>query len=202
MEILAQVHSQSGELNMLLRNGTKIQRLVAFISTDLQSQNCSLDPVVGVEAKTMPCHDQKRRSLLVTALAAGACMATRSVAAEDQPGSDERPQKGDTLVLSNGEHEGEIIKPGDLKLGGPPLRAWPKDSKTLVIRNGSRLNEILVPKLDASDLDDATRARAAKGIVAYSAICAHAACPVSECLGRRPGAWQRFRWRLPTVCLW
>lgn len=169
--------SQSGELNMLLRNGTKIQRLVAFISTVLKIAHSI---PWSVWKRRVPCHDQKRRSLLVTALAAGACMATRSVAAEDQPGSDERPQKGDTLVLSNGEHEGEIIKPGDLKLGGPPLRAWPKDSKTLVIRNGSRLNEILVPKLDASDLDDATRARAAKGIVAYSAICAHAACPVSE----------------------
>ncbi|WP_354116136.1 Rieske (2Fe-2S) protein [Bradyrhizobium sp. LA7.1] len=133
-----------------------------------------------MEAKTMHCPDQKRRSLLVTALAAGACMATRSVAAEDQPGRDERPQKGNTLVLSEGEHEGEIIKPDDLKLGGPPLRAWPKDPKTSVIRNGSRLNEILVLKLDASELDDATRARAADGIVAYSAICAHAACPVSE----------------------
>ncbi len=124
----------------------------------------------------MHCPDQKRRSLLVTALAAGACVATRSVAAEDQPGSDERPQKGDTLVLSEGEHEGEIIKPGDLKLAGPPLRAWPKGPKTSVIRNGSRLNE----KLEPSELDDATRARAADGIIAYLAICAHAACPVSE----------------------
>ena len=135
---------------------------------------------VGGEFETMPCPDRKRRSLLLAALASGACLAAKSVVAEDQPGNDERPQKGDVLVASEGQHEGEVIKPGDLKLGGPPLRAWPKDPKSSVVRNGSRLNEILVIKLETDELDDATRARAADGIIAYSAICSHAACPVSE----------------------
>jgi rieske iron-sulfur protein len=125
--------------------------------------------------------DRTRRSLLLTALATGACLATaRPAAAEDDQPADMRPQKGDILVISDGEHEGEIVKPGDLKLGEPPLRAWPKDPKTSVVRDGSRLNEILIVKLDASELDDATRSRSADGIVAYSAVCTHAACPVTE----------------------
>ena len=104
----------------------------------------------------------------------------RSAAAdEDQPGSDERPQKTDVLVFSEGEHAGEVIKPQDLKLGGPPAHAWPKDSKTSVVRKGSRLNELLVIRLDPAELDDETRSRAADGIVAYSAICSHAGCPVT-----------------------
>jgi Rieske Fe-S protein len=117
----------------------------------------------------------------LTTLAAGACIAASKAAAagEDQPGSDERPQKADVLVLSEGEHAGKIIEPQDLELGGPPLRAWPKDPKTSVIRNGSRLNEILVVRLDPAELDDETRARSADGIVAYSAICSHAGCPVT-----------------------
>jgi rieske iron-sulfur protein len=133
-----------------------------------------------MELQTMQCPNQQRRSILLTALATGACLATKSAAAEDQPGSNERPQTGDLLVVSEGAHEGDVITPGDLKLGGPPQRAWPKDPKTSVIRNGSRLNEILVIKLEASELDDATRARAADGIIAYSAICTHAGCLVSE----------------------
>ena len=174
--------------------------------------------------------DQKRREFLLTALAAGACLATGSVVAEDQAGSDERPQKGDLLVVSEGEHEGEVIKPGDLHLGGPPLRAWPKDPNTSVVRNGSRLNEVLIIKLEASELDDSTRARAADGIIAYSAICTHAACAVSEWVKAqegdknvlkcpchnseydprqsaqsysdwRPDTWPRCRSRLPTVRL-
>ena len=125
--------------------------------------------------------DQTRRTLILTALATAARIAAPNPAAadEDQPGSEERPQKADLLVLSEGEHAGEIIKPQDLKLGGPPVRAWPKDPKTSVIRNGSRLNEVLVVRLDPAELDDETRARSADGIVAYSIICAHAGCPVT-----------------------
>jgi Rieske Fe-S protein len=48
-----------------------------------------------------------------------------------------------------------------------------------VVRKGSRLNELLVVRLDPAELDDETRSRAADGIVAYSAICSHAGCPVT-----------------------
>jgi Rieske Fe-S protein len=141
----------------------------------------SVERVVAERETATSCPDQVRRALLLTALAAGAGLATVSVAAadDDPPGSDERPQKGDLLVISEGDHAGEIVKPGDLKLGGPPLHAWPKDAKTSVIRKGSRLNEILVIRLDPAELDDDTRGHAADGIVAYSAICAHAGCPVT-----------------------
>jgi Rieske Fe-S protein len=118
----------------------------------------------------------------LSALATGASLATVSkapAADDDQPGKDARPQKADLLVVSEGEHVGEVIKPENLKIGGPPVRAWPKDPKTSVVRDGSRLNEVLVIKLDPAELDDETRARSAEGIVAYSVICAHAGCPVT-----------------------
>jgi len=146
-----------------------------------RSATPSLESIsADLETATPSCPDPTRRALILTALAAGTCMAaSKAAAGEDQPGSDERPQKADVLVLSEGEHAGKIIEPQDLELGGPPLRAWPKDPKTSVIRNGSRLNEILVVRLDPAELDDETRSRAADGIVAYSAICSHAGCPVT-----------------------
>ena len=142
------------------------------------------DPNIAalVEHETaVPCLDATRRALLVTALATCACLAAAEpvAAEEDQPGSDERPQKADLLVFSEGEHAGEIIKASDLKLGGPPVHAWPKDPKTSVIRKGSRLNEVVIVKLDPNELDDDTRTRSADGIVAYSVICSHAGCPVT-----------------------
>jgi rieske iron-sulfur protein len=117
----------------------------------------------------MPCPKQRRRSLLLTALATGACPAAVSstAAEEDQPGSDERPQS-------------DVIRRSDLTLSGPPVHAWPKDPKTSVIRKGSRLNEILVIKLDPGELDEETRSRSADGMVAYSVICTHTGCPVSK----------------------
>jgi rieske iron-sulfur protein len=125
--------------------------------------------------------DQTRRTIILTALATAVhAAAPRSAAAEeDAPGSDLRPQKADVLVFAEGDHAGEAIKPEDLKPGGPFVRAWPKDPKTSVIRKGSRLNEVVVVKLDPAELDDSTRPRSADGIVAYSVICSHAGCPIT-----------------------
>ena len=105
--------------------------------------------------------DPTRRTVILTALAtaAGAAACTPAAADDDQPGSEERPQKADVLVFAEGEHAGEVIKPEDVKLNGPPLRAWPKDPKTSVVRKGSRLNEVLIIRLDPAELDDETRAR-------------------------------------------
>ena len=53
--------------------------------------------------------DRTRRSLILTVLATGVCIAASRSAAtaadEDQPGSDERPQKADLLVASEGDDE-------------------------------------------------------------------------------------------------
>lgn len=124
--------------------------------------------------------EQTRRTLLLGALATTACLGCSTQArAEDPPGSDERPQKGDLLVFSEGDQEGKLITAADLKAGGPPVHAWPKDPNTSVVRSASRLSEILIIKLDPADLDEKTRARAVDGIIAYSAICSHAGCPVT-----------------------
>lgn len=122
-----------------------------------------------------------RRKLLVAAVAAGVgVVVSQSVRAQDDaPGADERPQKADLLVFAQGDRAGEVIKPDDLPLGGPPAHAWPMDPNTRVVRSGSRLNELLVVRLDPAEIDDETRSRAADGIVAYSAICSHAGCPVT-----------------------
>jgi Rieske Fe-S protein len=125
--------------------------------------------------------EQTRRTLLLGALATTACLgcSAQVLAGEDPPGSDERPQKGDLLVFSEGDLEGKLITAADVPVGGPPVHAWPRDSKTSVVRSASRLNEILIIRLDPAELDEQTRARAVDGILAYSAICSHAGCPVT-----------------------
>lgn len=143
-------------------------------STDSSSESTSeLEVDVGTE--------QTRRAILLGALASSACLgcSSRAHAGEDPPGSDERPQKGDVLVFSEGDQEGKPVTAADLPAGGPPIHAWPKDPKTSVVRSASRLNEILIIRLDPAELDEQTKARAVDGILAYSAICSHAGCPVT-----------------------
>ena len=47
------------------------------------------------------------------------------------------------------------------------------------MRNGSRLNQVLLIRLAPDQLSKDTSANAAEGVVAYSAACTHEACPVS-----------------------
>ena len=96
-------------------------------------------------------------------------------------------------MVAEGEHEGKLIKPEDLKLGDPPVLAWPKDPSSEVIRDGSRLNELLVVRLAPEQLDEATKPRAADGIVAYSAICTHAGCPVTAWMKATEGDSEVFK---------
>ncbi|MGJ4888980.1 ubiquinol-cytochrome c reductase iron-sulfur subunit [Bradyrhizobium sp. HKCCYLS3077] len=133
-----------------------------------------------------------RRSVVLGTLAACASVA-RAAADDDDPRKEKRPQKGDVLVFSEGTREGQTITPDDLKSGGPPVHAWPKDAANAVVRDGSRLNEILVIRLDPGELDDDTRSRAAEGIVAYSAICSHAGCPVTAWIKASEGADDVFK---------
>lgn len=143
----------------------------------------------GAHSKTESSTCLARRTLLVTAFASciGVVAPRTAHAQDDAPGSDERPKKTDLLVFAEGEHAGEVIKPADLKVGGPPIKAWPMDSDSKVVRKGSRLNELLVVRLDAAEIDDETRPRAADGILAYTAVCSHAGCNVTAWVKQTEG---------------
>ena len=121
-----------------------------------------------------------RRAVLkgAIALGAGLPLLEARAATEDDP-KKARPQDGDRFVFFSGERKGEIIKPEDLPLGGPQIAAYPMDPATDVVRNGSRLNQVLLVRFEVDQLSGDTLANAAEGVVAYSAACTHQACPVS-----------------------
>lgn len=70
----------------------------------------------------------------------------------------------------------------ELAVGAQQTIAWPFDPVEKVLRNGSRLNQVLLLKLDPSNLTAETRSRAANGVVAYTAICTHSGCEVDQWL--------------------
>jgi Rieske Fe-S protein len=74
---------------------------------------------------------------------------------------------------------GAVIGLGDVVAGKPPVTAYPMDPASRVVRDGSRLNQILLIRLPSEDLNDDTRARGAEGIVAYSGVCTHAGCDIT-----------------------
>src|SRR5207253_268415 len=100
--------------------------------------------------------------------------------AQDNPASI-RPKVGDLLV----KLDDPSLKPfgvDDIRAGSPQIMAWPMDPAEKLVRNGSRLNRIMLLRFDEARLVGETRSRSAAGIVAYTAICTHTGCDVSDWL--------------------
>ena len=121
---------------------------------------------------------EQRRSLLKVAAVGGVAMvlpAAQVAQAQGNP-KEARPQEGDRFVLSEGDKKGAAVKLDDLKPGGPPVTVFPQDAKDGTVRDGSRLNQVLMVRLDEAQLKNDTKLRAAQGVVAYSAVCTHTVC--------------------------
>lgn len=119
----------------------------------------------------------------------GACAATL---AADTPPERQPPQTGDLLAFPSYEEEGRLLRAADLAVDAAPLLVYPHDATLGITRERSRLNQILVVRLAPARLDDATRAHAADGVVAYSALCTHTACAID--------GWDAARGHLVCPC--
>ena len=93
-----------------------------------------------------------------------------------------RPQVGDYLVHYDIEEGIKPILVSELVLNEEQTMAFPQDSHSKVVRDGSRFNKVMVMRLDPEELDEKTLANSVNGIVAYSAICTHQGCDVNSYL--------------------
>jgi rieske iron-sulfur protein len=123
-----------------------------------------------------PFDDPTRRGVLAAApIIFGMALVPGAVMAQ---GENERARVGDTFVPIDGSGR-DAIEPRDVPIGGPPTFVWPMEPVTRLVRNGSRLNKVLLLRLDPALLDGATRDHAADGVVAYTVICPHTGCDVT-----------------------
>jgi Rieske Fe-S protein len=123
-----------------------------------------------------------RRTIVTGGLGAGLVLGLSPIAAlaQDDPAS-VRPKAGDLLV----KVDDPALKPlraDDLSLGVTQVMAWAMDPAEKIVRRGSRLNRIMLVRLDESRLVGETKTRAADGVVAYTAICTHTGCDVTDWL--------------------
>jgi rieske iron-sulfur protein len=117
-----------------------------------------------------------RRIVIKAALGAGLGAMLQKVALAQSDPRSARPQEGDRLVFADGDQKGTLIRLDALLVGGPPVTAIPQDASSGTVRDGSRLNQILLVRLDPARLKGDTQERSAQGVVAYSAVCTHAGC--------------------------
>ena len=117
--------------------------------------------------------------MLKRVIGVGACLALApGVAIAQRAEASARPGEGDVLVRV-GDATLTPLTPDDIPLASAPTMAWAMEPGGKVVRSGSPLNRVLLVRLDPDTLGADTRARAAGGVVAYSAFCTHEGCEVS-----------------------
>jgi rieske iron-sulfur protein len=130
-----------------------------------------------------------RRAILQAAIGvglAGTALSTLYVGAGLVPKKEITPEKepiavGDILVYGKGNpKEGQPITAADLIQGEQQLIAYPMDPTTKIIKGGEATNTVVLLKLDPSTLSADTAKSASEGIVAYSGVCKHLGCIVSN----------------------
>lgn len=130
-----------------------------------------------------------RRSLCKVGLASGMLV---PMSVLGQPPNRMRPQIGDQLVFEEGQFQGELVKPEMLEINQKPVAALAREPDTQVVRDGSRLNRVMVTRIDAALLEADFQINAASGVVAYSAVCTHTGCDVIN--------WDTERLRMACPC--
>ncbi len=123
-------------------------------------------------------HSSDRRTILIGAVGAASLPLISPAVAADPKNM--RPQAGDVLVFALGDRKGEVIKLSDIEVGGPQQLAFPMDPQSKTVRDGSRLNQVLLIRMKPDDLTAETQTSAAEGVVGYSSICTHQGCDVSQ----------------------
>lgn len=122
--------------------------------------------------------DQSRRAILrVAAASVAGCVPLLSARAQ----APTRPKPGDLLALDGAEGPPAAITTLDVKPGSP-LLAFPFEKESKQTRNDSRFNKVVLVRVDESSLDAESKARAAGGVMAFSAVCTHQACDVKTWL--------------------
>lgn len=91
-------------------------------------------------------------------------------------------QAGDQFVAYGSEDGGAALGVPDIPLHGDVVLAWPIDTVRHVVRNASRLNLVILMHFDPASLSEQETAHAVDGVVAFTAVCSHQACWVTDWL--------------------
>ncbi len=90
----------------------------------------------------------------------------------------EPPADGDLLVLA--DDQSKQVNAADVKVDEKQILCYPKDAKTGLVKSGTSNNIIMLARFDPSTLGPDTAPHAADGVVAYTGVCTHLCCTVSD----------------------
>lgn len=124
------------------------------------------------------CQSTTSRRTVVTGIGAGLVVGPGVALAQGDPKT-LRPRAGD-LLIRDGDKSLTPLTPKDIPLSDAPVSAWAMEPAEKIVRDGSRLNGLIVQRFDPAELKPQTKDRSAEGVVAYTQICTHNGCDITD----------------------
>ena len=122
----------------------------------------------------------QRRTILGSICVAGLAVPVAGTGQQSDEDSLSPPQKNDVLVHSFGEDSGKVISIGELAEESKQIFAWAMDTVTGTVRNGTRLNQVVLTRVEPGRMTETTASKSINGLVAYSGVCSHTGCDVTD----------------------
>jgi Rieske Fe-S protein len=126
-----------------------------------------------------------RRAILGGGLCLGTVLCLPRFCAAAQGDVPEGQVKDGDLLVKADDPGHRPLMPSDVVLNAGPTMVWAMDPSDKTVRSASRLNAILLVRLDPAHLAADTLARGVDGVVAYSAVCTHQGCEVGDWIADR-----------------
>ncbi len=123
----------------------------------------------------------RRGMMAQTAVFAAGMVALSARQARAVKAPDRSPlHAGDRFMIIKGPHKDAFLRPELLEAGAPPFEGFPYDPVADVLRRKSRLNRVLLLRLNPAEMDQPTRTRSVEGVLVYSALCTHRNCTIKS----------------------
>lgn len=118
-----------------------------------------------------------RREIVRGIGAACLCMAAPPALAQGDPASI-LPKPGDFIVAARDKTK--VLTVNDIPLSSGAVEAWAQDPASGVVRSGNAINRLILFRFDEKELSPGALANSAKGVVAFTIVCTHSGCEVTD----------------------
>jgi Rieske Fe-S protein len=143
----------------------------ALVKNQLDENGCDCESICNLSRRNA----LKLTTGVILGIAAGI---SPNLRAEEE--NEARPAIGDYLVNADAEGKPVALNISEIVIGAKPIVAYPFNPKMGILKDGSRLNKVLLLRVATENISEEIVKNSADGVLAYSGVCTHQGCDITS----------------------